>query len=227
MHTTNREYPLLPPITCYHYPSWQSAHAAHLADFVVYTFDLLSADELCVPGITSYIGSAGANAKRDTETKSSTKGGYFKSSLDGRYRGGSYTKNHTRPQDVVIYTFSRNTPLLNETKKSHQDRVNTPGFKIDEREMLGVLEYQLHQSATQHGIVLNNGEIPKSVASEYRDMTPKEFFDGVTIVGSVPMIVRLSRGEITMAEIRDIQRRHAIGFADHLRAQFMEVTGEY
>lgn len=47
-------------ITCHKHPNWSTAHGVHLSDFVVYMFDVLPIDELCIPKICSYIGSAGA-----------------------------------------------------------------------------------------------------------------------------------------------------------------------
>ncbi len=207
-------------ITCNEYPDFIAAHTAHLPDFVVYMFDVLPIDELCVPGIRSYIGSAGANANRTKETKSADKGHYFKSTLDGRYRSGSYTQNHTRPQKMCIFTVSSNEILEGETKTDHCKRVNIPGYKSTERELLGILEYQLHQASIHFGLTLNNNEIPKCRSSnEYARMDFPEFFAEFDFIGNVPFIVQLALGEISLKEVREQQKQHAIRVATDLLQQ--------
>jgi hypothetical protein len=179
-------------------------------------FDVLPIDELLLTDIRCYVGSAGANAQRDGETKTAQKAAtYIRSTLDARYRGGSYTKNHTRPQDMTIFTVSQNAPILNESVKDFRARANANGFKSDERLFLGYLEYRLHMVAVELNLPLNNGEIPKHYAfPEYDNMSNVEFFNHIQFSGPVPAIVKIAQGALSLDEYRAAQKTYAVDFCN-------------
>ena len=197
-------------IMCFTYTSWKEAHAAHSNDFVVYNFDVLPEDEILAQN-TSYIGSAGANSERQKETKTSGKKDYVKGSLGARYRGGSYTKNHTRGQRIDIFCISRNAPDEGEDRSVFLAKVNAPGFKREERNMLGYLEYRLHKLATSLNISLANGEIPKCVKySEFDSLSDSVFFSTLNFIGTVPPMVQIALGQKTLEQVRQEQREFAL-----------------
>lgn len=201
-------------VECFEYNTWQEAHAARKNDYCVYLFDVLPIDELQTPGMTSYIGSAGANAKREGETKSAA---YVKSTLDARYRGGSYTKNHTRPQQVQVLVVSRNEQQQDESVKEFRSRCNVPGHKYDERAFLGFLENKLHEVAVDLNLNLNNAECPKCQVFEQYD----DIFSQVQFVGEVPAIVQIAQGDLTIEDYRQQQKEHTIAA---LQAQLQQLT---
>lgn len=194
-------------ITCYSYDTWQEAHKAHEHDFCVYMFDVLPIDELIHPDTKGYIGSAGANAKRTGESK--TTHAYVKGSLGARYRGGSYTKNHTRSQDVSVLVVSRNTPQDGESMKEFYQRANTPGYKYEERSFLGFLENKLHEKAVQLDLTLNNAEKPKCLVMEDYN---RDFFNQVAFVGDIPAIIDVAQDSMTLEDYRGLQKDQAIIF---------------
>lgn len=204
-------------IECKLFPDWYTAHSFHKHDFLVYMFDVLPIDALCCPNITAYIGSAGANSSRTTETKTSNKSvPYIKASLDARYRGGSYTKNHTRPQELYSFTISRNQPLVGESTKEWLVRSNTEGFKQEERKILGVLEFHLWSVANALGVPLNNTEPPKCDHPEYKNLTTEKFFNSVEWIGDIPMIVLIAQRKTTLDAFLETQKTFKIQFAQSL-----------
>lgn len=205
-------------VTCHKYNTWAEAHAAHTDDFAVYMFDVLPDDELCVPGICGYIGSAGANATREKETKTASKSSaYVKGSVGARYRGGSYTRNHTKPQQVEILTISRNIPQEGQTKKEFYKEANNPGYKSEEREFLGYLENRLHNFASTLGLNLANRETPKCInIFECALMNDREFFNHVKFEGDVPVLIKVAQGEISLDNVRTNQKRVRVDFARKL-----------
>lgn len=205
-------------VKCYNYKSWKLAHIEHKPDFCVYMFDALPIDEMYYDDIHTYIGSAGANAQRNQETKTAKKSAsYFRGGLDARYRGGSYTKNHTRPQNMDILCLSRNERLINESKQDWQDRVNENGFKANERLFLGYLEYRLYCVATELNLPLENGEIPKHVNyPDYDNISNSTFFKSIKFEGDVPIIVKIAQGKLTMISYQQQQKQFAYKKASDL-----------
>ena len=199
---------------------WDQAIKTHRWDFTVYLIDVIPLNALASVGSTrSYIGSAGANATRTKETKTSDKlQPYIKGSMDARYRGGSYTLNHTRSQDVCILVVGdTNVPAVGEDLKAFYKRANQPGFKNAERALLGYIEYRIHRVAVSLGVDVNNREDPKHANfPEYDVMDDSTFFNTINFIGDVPNIVRIAQGKKTIGDVVEEQRTFAIKFAQNL-----------